>query len=56
MIIECCMCNSALVVENISLVGNSVLVRVWPCETCHEEIAEIVIEERDDKIIVEEIM
>ncbi len=57
MIVECCMCNAELVVENISLVGNRALVRVWPCETCHEEVVEIAIEEHDDgKIIVEEIM
>ena len=42
MIVECCMCNMELVIENVSLCDGSCLVRVWPCESCQEEVAELV--------------
>ncbi len=42
MIIECCMCNTELAIEDVYLSRDKLLVRVWSCERCHEEIAEIV--------------
>ena len=42
MIVECCMCNMELVIEDISLAGEYCLVRIWPCERCQEEVVEMV--------------
>jgi len=43
MIVECCMCNAELVIEDICLCGDKCLVEVWPCEDCIEEVMERMI-------------
>ena len=48
MIVECCMCNEELCIEEIKLCGDKALVMVWPCEQCREYIAEWVIREVDE--------
>ncbi len=42
MVVECCMCNEELGIEDIRLCGDKALVRVWPCEGCLEHVAELV--------------
>jgi cytidine deaminase len=36
------MCNDELTIEDITLCGNKALVRVWPCEQCQQNVAELV--------------
>lgn len=53
MIVECCMCNEELAIEDISLVGEKALVKVWPCETCSYEVTGQLVSELDMPVEIE---